>query len=356
MEPCDIEDDDTENNCVEVNGQCRPDQCGTGVQGDGDYEDCDDGNEDETDGCRNNCLVAFCGDGVVQAGEEQCDDMNTDDTDSCIMDVSEPGAVGDAADGCKWAECGDGYWYKHETDNQAPNEVEACENTLTWDQICGDECEIQCLSGRPWAGTYPDNSGACYFVAEELSSVDPGECYPVVGNWVEARDACRAYNVNADLAIITESGENSHIEDLLMACATDLADADQDGYPPVGGDPHWWYGQRDRANAWLGARDLSFDTGAPDPDGDWYWINGTAMSWDDWYGPNPDDCCLPDGEVDVDLSGQQQCLSIRVGTSPGWRDWDCYWGWETAEDRPDDADPTPYPHFPQWAVCEVAME
>ena len=38
-------------------------------------EDCDDGNNVETD-ARNSCRSATCGDGVVQAGVEACDDGN----------------------------------------------------------------------------------------------------------------------------------------------------------------------------------------------------------------------------------------------------------------------------------------
>ena len=42
-------------------------------------EACDDGNRVETDACRNACVVARCGDGVVQAGVEACDDANDND-------------------------------------------------------------------------------------------------------------------------------------------------------------------------------------------------------------------------------------------------------------------------------------
>ena len=36
-------------------------------------EQCDDGNQSNTDGCLNDCTVAFCGDGFVRAGVEDCD-------------------------------------------------------------------------------------------------------------------------------------------------------------------------------------------------------------------------------------------------------------------------------------------
>jgi len=43
-------------------------------------ESCDDGNNVDGDGCRNDCT--FCGDGIVDSGED-CDDGNNDDLDGC---------------------------------------------------------------------------------------------------------------------------------------------------------------------------------------------------------------------------------------------------------------------------------
>ena len=53
----------------------------------------DDGDEDETNGCKNDCTPRVCGDGVVGLGEG-CDDGNDDPDDDC--------------DGCRPKICGDG--------------------------------------------------------------------------------------------------------------------------------------------------------------------------------------------------------------------------------------------------------
>jgi cysteine-rich repeat protein len=45
-------------------------------------EDCEDGDNDATDGCVD-CRFARCGDGAVRAGVEDCDDGNTADGDAC---------------------------------------------------------------------------------------------------------------------------------------------------------------------------------------------------------------------------------------------------------------------------------
>jgi len=46
------------------------------------FEDCDDGNDDDTDGCDRYCAKEVCGNGVLQ-GSEQCDDGNAKNGDGC---------------------------------------------------------------------------------------------------------------------------------------------------------------------------------------------------------------------------------------------------------------------------------
>ncbi len=65
----------------------------------GDYEingseQCDDGNRYNDDECSNQCTAPVCGDGVRQ-NNEQCDDGNYDTTDDCTI--------------CRQAYCGDGF-------------------------------------------------------------------------------------------------------------------------------------------------------------------------------------------------------------------------------------------------------
>src|SRR5262249_20413084 len=53
-------------------------------------EQCDDGNQSNTDTCLNNCLTATCGDSFVHSGVETCDDGNTVDGDGCEHDCTLP--------------------------------------------------------------------------------------------------------------------------------------------------------------------------------------------------------------------------------------------------------------------------
>ena len=55
------------------NGVGGDDPVAVGFCGDGEVngnEECDDGNSTDADGCRNNCLAAFCGDGLVRVDLE----------------------------------------------------------------------------------------------------------------------------------------------------------------------------------------------------------------------------------------------------------------------------------------------
>ena len=75
-EPCDDGNQDNLDGCL---NDCTPASCGDGFVWVG-VETCEDGNADDSDGCRNNCRLARCGDGVVQQGKEDCDDgpLNSD--------------------------------------------------------------------------------------------------------------------------------------------------------------------------------------------------------------------------------------------------------------------------------------
>lgn len=70
--------------------------CGNGVLDDG--EECDDGANQNGDGCDANCTITRCGNGIVTAGE-QCDDGNLDAGDCCtptcalaVVEPTEPAA------------------------------------------------------------------------------------------------------------------------------------------------------------------------------------------------------------------------------------------------------------------------
>lgn len=94
--------------------------CGDGVVEPG--EDCDDGDGDDTDACTTTCEHAACGDGFTQAVlGEACDDGNGSDNDLCTT-------------ACEEARCGDGFFQ--------PLAEEDCDDGNTSDgDLCTNVCE-----------------------------------------------------------------------------------------------------------------------------------------------------------------------------------------------------------------------
>ena len=115
------------------------------------FEQCDDGNEDNTDACPETCQPARCGDGFVQAGVESCDDGNTIAGDGCALDCVlegcgnsriEPGEGCDdgnlnAGDGCD-AEC-----RLESCGNERIDPGETCDDgNLVDEDACTNLCQI----------------------------------------------------------------------------------------------------------------------------------------------------------------------------------------------------------------------
>jgi cysteine-rich repeat protein len=152
-EECDDGNDDDSDACLAT---CVLATCGDGIVWGG-VEGCDDGNDVDDDGCTNECMIATCGDGLTQPGEE-CDDGNTSDEDACLttcvaawcgdgfvqLDV-EPCDDGndDATDACLstcvLATCGDGFVQEgvEQCDDGNPDDADGCTNVCLT-PVCGD--------------------------------------------------------------------------------------------------------------------------------------------------------------------------------------------------------------------------
>ena len=116
-----------------VSGQCMLPGCGDGRVDAG--EQCDDGNQSNTDGCTNLCRSPACGDGFQQAGEE-CDDGNLAAGDLCTNSCKKP-KCGDAAVQ-SGEECDDG----NAIDNDATC-TNACKKPKCGDNLTqvGEACD-----------------------------------------------------------------------------------------------------------------------------------------------------------------------------------------------------------------------
>lgn len=156
-EECDDGNKDDTDDCK---NDCTEPRCGDGSFRE-DTEECDDGNLDDTDDCLSNCLAAYCGDGFVQAGVESCDDGNEEDGDACsstclpgvgcgngLVDGGEECDDGNANDGddcttdCTVPYCGDGKPHPgtEQCDDGNTNDTDACRNDCTLTPILTYTC------------------------------------------------------------------------------------------------------------------------------------------------------------------------------------------------------------------------
>jgi cysteine-rich repeat protein len=153
---------------------------GDPVCGDGEVqagEDCDDGNQDDTDECLSTCAAAACGDGEVQAGVEPCDDGNQSDDDLCLT-------------GCVLASCGDGFVGPGEAcDDGNPADDDGCTNACALPS-CGDgalqgaeECDDgndvnddECLSTCLTASCGDNVVQAGVEACDDANDLDTDEC------------------------------------------------------------------------------------------------------------------------------------------------------------------------------------
>ncbi len=146
-------------------------------------EACDDGNREDGDGCRHDCVIepAFscfgepsvcetgCGDGLV-AGQEQCDDGNLLDLDGCGPGCAvEPGYTCTGVPSVCVTTCGDGV-------------LAAVEDCDDGNQLDGDGCAPDCTVESGWA-----------------CSGEPSQCAQLCGNDVlDSGEACDGVALNGE--------------------------------------------------------------------------------------------------------------------------------------------------------------
>jgi len=171
-----------------ANGDDCPSTCSTAVCGDGEVgggEECDagDANANSPDApCRSDCTLPSCGDGILDTeGGEECDDGNDLDTDGCLTT-------------CSNASCGDGF---------VQVEVEGCdqgvENSDEPDASCRTDCqEARCGDGI----TDPEGNETC----DDGNDVDTDNC---LHNCLEATCGDGLVNVGVEEC---DQGENNSDE------------------------------------------------------------------------------------------------------------------------------------------------
>ncbi|MEZ4451774.1 MAG: DUF4215 domain-containing protein [Nannocystaceae bacterium] len=154
-ETCDDGNDDEDDGCTSA---CQPPSCGDGIVSA--PELCDEGAANSNRGaCTSSCAPAVCGDGFIGPGEA-CDDGNTRDGDACTSQCALPGGescgdgildpgevcddgnadLSDACVACVDAACGDGHVHLG---------AEECDDG---NLMSGDGCSDQCAGESPTCG------------------------------------------------------------------------------------------------------------------------------------------------------------------------------------------------------------
>jgi cysteine-rich repeat protein len=187
--------------CVLSHGLCRA-GAGDGVLNPG--EECDDGNDVDTDSCNNHCHRPRCGDGILYlevtdatfttVATELCDDGNSSNRDDCLAT-------------CAPASCGDGFILH---DDESDENDEECDlGTANGGDVCTAACtSAECGDGIVQTGEAcddgnDDNDDGCteecklnvcgdgYF-DPETEACDDGEDNGTTGSECDANCALNA--------------------------------------------------------------------------------------------------------------------------------------------------------------------
>ncbi|MBU0458692.1 DUF4215 domain-containing protein [Patescibacteria group bacterium] len=181
-------------------GKCilRRHSCGDGITNK--YEECDDGNDVNTDECTNLCTEPACGDGILHEGEE-CDDGNNNNFDSCTNECQEPA-------------CGDG---EHEGNEECDDGNEDNGDG------CNSDCKLEIdpeICSDTENGRSTDVYGETSFVLNDLQTFLPDRCITGLisrnanqGNWKVVNN-CTGGNCLHEEFYCTEGG----VERVLAFC------------------------------------------------------------------------------------------------------------------------------------------
>jgi cysteine-rich repeat protein len=148
-----------------LSGVCVLSDCGDGFLDAGNTEQCDDGNNTNTDACPNDCSPAICGDNSVE-GAETCDDGNTTNGDGCDQSCQIEFICGDNIVD-PGEQCDDGNVIN----------ADGCEGDCQF--ICGGSVgqrrsvqnDAQCLLFFETAETWPDAEASCVALGGHLVSI-----------------------------------------------------------------------------------------------------------------------------------------------------------------------------------------
>ncbi len=176
-------DDGNTNNCDGCSQYCT-NEPGAGGCGDGyrcGEEECDDGNEIDCDTCHNDCTRnQGCGDGH-RCGEEECDDGNLTNCDECFNDCTLKTGCGDGHT-CGTEECDDGNQENCDTCTTTCKTAGCGDGFICGDEVCddgntdsGDGCRFNCMGLEECGDGLVDHEAGEQ--CDDGNDIDCDECY-----------------------------------------------------------------------------------------------------------------------------------------------------------------------------------
>lgn len=148
-------DDGNTNNWDGCNNFCKLSSCGDGIPNPS--EQCDDGNTNNNDSCTNNCRHPVCGDKIITTSAwEECDDGNAINNDACTNQCHNAACLDNIVQ--PWEECDDGNFV-----NPSPGNGDTC-NTSCMSDFCGNgvvDAGEQCDMPNDWQTGYSNCTAYC---------------------------------------------------------------------------------------------------------------------------------------------------------------------------------------------------
>lgn len=191
-----------------VFGACSDNVCGDGVPAFG--EQCDDGNDIDSDSCNTRCVVTVaserCGNGHTDDGEE-CDDGNRNSDDGC-------------SNACEARICrNERVDFGEECDDGNRIHTDECSNACTWN-VCGNarrDPGEECDDGN----RVDDDSCALACTANVCGNlrVDPGEvCDGDVVDGLACNNQCSGRSVDQCVVCMSEHCGATYDYDVFTSC------------------------------------------------------------------------------------------------------------------------------------------
>ena len=185
-------DDGNGNNNDACKNNCTNNICGDSFVRTS-VEQCDDGNLTNGDGCSSACtieIMSFCGNGITEAGE-QCDDGNASNTDACT-------------NSCLNAVCGDGFVRGgvEQCDDSNTTSGDGCSATCQNEILCVDDCSPSGIRECTAATSYRTCGN---FDADVCLDWGPSNSCPV-SNACTGAGMCTGagdFTITSDFSIIT---------------------------------------------------------------------------------------------------------------------------------------------------------